>query len=43
MGVVWGDGLAPHECPSQGVGICSCLLYFLRGLGDRVHAWLMRV
>jgi hypothetical protein len=34
--------MAPHECPTQGVGICSCMLYFLRGLGRRIHERLIR-
>jgi hypothetical protein len=42
MGVIWGDGLAPHECPTRGVGICTCALYFVRSLGSRIHAWWVR-
>ncbi len=40
MGVIWGEGVAPHECPTRGLGMCSCLLYSLRRLGSRLHAWL---
>lgn len=38
MGVIWGEGREPHRCPTRGLGICSCLLYFLRSLGGRLQA-----
>lgn len=38
MGVIWGAGVEEHECPTRGVGICSCVRYFLRSLGGRLRA-----
>jgi hypothetical protein len=42
MGVMWGAGMEQHTCPTRGVGICSCLMYFLRSLGSRLLAWVVR-
>jgi hypothetical protein len=38
MGVIWGEGPEPHRCPTRGLGMYSCLLYFLRSLGGRLQA-----
>jgi len=38
MGVIWGDFIEEQERLARGIGIRSRLMYFLRGLGDRLQA-----